>query len=357
MGLLAGELDDEVVDGRHPRGASDEHDVVDVLGGEAGVRDGLLEGPLAGIDEVGGELLELRPRELQVEVLRALVGGRDEGEVDRRLLDGRQLDLGLLGRLLQALQGHLVVREVDALGVLEGLDEPVDDALVPVVTAEMGVARGRLHLEDAFSDLEDRDVEGAAAEVEHEHGLVGLLLVEAVGERGRRRLVDDAEHLEPGDLAGLLGGGALGIVEVGRHGDDGLVDGVAEERLGVALQLLQDPRRDLLGLVGLAVDVDRPARAHLALDRADGPVRVRDRLALGDFADKDFAGLGKSHDGRSRAPAFCVRDDCGLARLQERDNRVGRSEVDSDGLGHCLKASTSRDALVGTRMSSVQDTV
>ena len=224
---------------------------------QAGVLDRLLERAPARLDEVRGELLELGPRELQVEVLRALGGGGDEGQVDRRLLDGRELDLGLLGRFLQALQGHLVVRQVDALGVLERLDEPVDDPLVPVVAAEVGVAGGRLHLEDALADLEDRDVEGAAAEVEDEDRLVGAFLVEAVGEGGCRRLVDDAQHLEAGDLAGLLGGGALGVVEVGGDGDDGLVDGVAEEGLGVALQLLQDAGRDLLGRVGLAVDVDR----------------------------------------------------------------------------------------------------
>ena len=74
-----------------------------------------------------------------------------------------------------------------------------------------------LHLEHAVADLEDRHVEGAAAEVEHEDRLVGrALLVEPVGEGGRGGLVDDAQHLEAGDLAGLLGGGALGVVEVGR---------------------------------------------------------------------------------------------------------------------------------------------
>jgi hypothetical protein len=35
------------------------------------------------------------------------------------------------------------------------------------------------------------------------------LLVQAVGERGRGRLVDDALDLEAGDLAGVLGGLAL----------------------------------------------------------------------------------------------------------------------------------------------------
>jgi hypothetical protein len=131
--------------------------------------------------------------------------------------------------------------------------------LVPVVATELGVARGGLDLEDAVADLEHRDVEGAAAEVEDQDGLVGVLLVQAVGQGGGGRLVDDAQHLEPGDGAGLLGGGALGVVEVGRHGDDRLVHGVAEERLGVPLQLAQDAGRDLLGVYVLAVDVDGPA--------------------------------------------------------------------------------------------------
>ena len=110
-------------------------------------------------------------------------------------------------------------------------------ALIPVVTAEVRVAMGGLHLEHAVADLEDRHVERAATEVEHEDGLVRRALVEPVRERRRGRLVDDAQHLEAGDLAGLLRGGALGVVEVRRDGDDRLGDGVAEVRLRVALQL------------------------------------------------------------------------------------------------------------------------
>jgi hypothetical protein len=53
--------------------------------------------------------------------------------------------------------------------------------------------------------------------------MVSVLLVEAVGERRRGRLVDDAQHLEAGDLAGILGGLALGVVEIGRHRDHRLV--------------------------------------------------------------------------------------------------------------------------------------
>src|SRR5436305_7354703 len=98
----------------------------------------------------------------------SLVGGRDEWQVDGGLLHGRELDLGLLGGLLEALEGHLVGAQVDAVVVLEAGDEPVDDALVPVVTTEVGVAAGGLDLEDSLADLEHRHVERAAAEVEDE---------------------------------------------------------------------------------------------------------------------------------------------------------------------------------------------
>ena len=122
---------------------------------------------------------------------------------------------------LQALQRHPVLAEIDALALLELGDDPVDDPLVEVVAAEVRVAVGRLHLDDALADFEDRDVERAAAEVVDGDRLV-LLLVEAVGQRRRGRLVDDAHHLEAGDLAGVLGRLPLRVVEVGRHGDDRL---------------------------------------------------------------------------------------------------------------------------------------
>ena len=87
------------------------------------------------------------------------------GRLIARLLGGRELALGALGRLLQALQGHAVLAQVDAGLALEALDQPVHDPLVEVLAAEVGVAGRGAHFEEPLRELEDRDVEGAAAEV------------------------------------------------------------------------------------------------------------------------------------------------------------------------------------------------
>src|SRR5207244_264176 len=202
----------------------------------------------------------------------------------------------------EALERHLVLREVDPLLALELGDHPVDDRLVEVVAAEVVVPVRRLDLEDALAELEHRDVERPAAEVEDENRLVLALLVEPVRERGRGRLVDDPEDVEAGDLAGVLGRLALGVVEVGGHGDHRVVDRLAEIGLGVRLQLLEDHRADLRRRVVLAGGLDAGVSVrtfhdfvrddlhllrdlaelalHEALDRDDRVLRLRHLLPL-----------------------------------------------------------------------------
>ena len=163
----------------------------------------------------------------------------DEGKIDGGLHDLGELDLGLLCRFLQALERHPVLGEIHTVSVLELLGQPVDDPLVPVIPTQVGVARRGLDLEHALADLQQRDVERPTAQVEDEDGLV-VLLIQAVGERGCRRLVDDPKHFEPRDLPGLLGGLALRIVEVRRNRDDRLGHLVAQIGFRIPLQLAQD---------------------------------------------------------------------------------------------------------------------
>ena len=201
----------------------------------------------------------------------------------------------------------------------------------------MRVAVGRLHFENAVADFEDRDVERPAAEVEYENRLVALF-IEAVGERRGRGLVDDAQHVEAGNLAGVLRRLTLRVVEVRGDRDHGFRDPFAQIRRRVVDEFLQDHRADLFRRVILAVDLDRIIRPHVPLDRADRAVRVGDGLPLGELTDETLARLRKCDHRRRRSIAFRVRDHGGRAALHNGDDRIGRPEVDSDHFCHKLTA-------------------
>src|SRR5665213_3614885 len=281
------------------------------------------------LDQIVDQRFELGARQLDVEMLRAGLVGRDERQIDLGLHRGAELDLRLLRRLFQALEGQPVAAQIDALLFFELVGEIIDDALVEILAAQEGVAVGGLDLEDAVADLEHGHVEGAAAEVIDRDDAV-LLLLEPIGERGRGRLVDDAQHVEAGDPAGILGRLALAVVEIGWNGDDGLGDRLAEIGLGGFLHLLQDEGADLGGSVFLAAAFDPGvavvarhdlegdelhllldhrvdhAPADQALDAVKGVLGVGDRLALGGLAAEALAGLGEGDLGRRRARALAV---------------------------------------------------
>ena len=52
--------------------------------------------------------------------------------------------------------------------------------------------------------------------------------------------VDDPENVEPGNETSVFGGLKLRVVEVSGGCDDGLLDGLADERLGRLAHLRQD---------------------------------------------------------------------------------------------------------------------
>ena len=254
--LLAEEALHDLLHLGHARHAADQHHFVDLLGSMPASFNAALHGPDRALDRGRRPALSSLAR---VSLMSRCLGPFWSAVMKGRLMLGfhgrGELDFRLLGGLLQTLQRQAVVAQVDALLFLELVGEVIDDPFVEILAAQECVAIGRFDLEDAVADFEDRDVEGAAAEIV-DGDLAGLFLVEAVGERRRRRLVDDAQDLEAGDLAGVLGRLALGIVEIGRNGDDGLRDLFAEITLGGLLHLLQDEGGDLRGRVFLAVGLD-----------------------------------------------------------------------------------------------------
>merc|ERR1719515_484007 len=197
--------------------------------------------------------MQERKRSMQSSSKRARDGGEEvhafvEGvDLHRGLGRGGERALGALAGGPQAAQGALVAGvEQVLLGLaLELRAEVVEEAVVEVLPAEVGVAGGGLDLEDALLDGQQGDVEGPAPEVEDDDVALARhvgLLVEAVRDGRRRGLVDDPHHVQPGDGAGVLGGLALRVVEVRGHGDHGVLDGLAQVGLGDLLHLHKDHR-------------------------------------------------------------------------------------------------------------------
>ncbi len=243
--------------------------------------------------------------------------------------------------------------EIDLVLLEELLEDVVDHPVVEVHAAQEGVTAGGEHLEDVAGELEHGHVEGAAAQIVHEDLLIQAA-VEAVGERGGGGLVDDALDVEAGQAARLLHRVALVVVVVGRDGDDGFLDGPAEELLGDGLHLPEDEAGHVRQGVRLAAQHHRrvPLRAlddvvvevalellhHLGVVLApDEPLgavervlRVGDHLVLGDAADQEISLARERDHGRQDQVAAVGGDDLRDAVAHRRDQRVGRAQVNPD---------------------------
>ena len=152
-----------------------------------------------------------------------------------------------------------------------------------------------------------------------------------------------------------LGGVAVGVIEIGGDGDDGLGDFLTDFRLGIGLELAEDHACDFLGGVGFAFASDfyfdvgvaigggddlvghalvgigelRELAADEALGREDGVFRVGDGLAFCGLADETFAVLGECDHGRSGAGTPGVFKNSGLAAVHDGHAGVCGAEVDS----------------------------
>ena len=124
---------------------------------------------------------------------------------------------------------------------LELRDQPVHNALVKIVAAQVRIAVGRFHLDHAFADFKNRNIERTAAEVIDRNRLV-LLLIETVSQRSRRRLIHYSLHIKSGNPAGIFRRLPLRVVEVCRNRNHGLVHRTAQIILRSFLQLLQNHR-------------------------------------------------------------------------------------------------------------------
>lgn len=184
---------------------------------------------------------------------------------------------------------------------LELIDEVVDQTVVEILTTQVSVTGSRLDLEDTLLNGQERNIEGTTTEIEDEDVALTLdLLIETVGNGSGGRLVDDSENVEASNETGILGSLTLRVVEVGRDGDDSVVDGLTEVRLGGLTHLGEDHGGDLLGGEGLllALELNLDDRLATLVDDLEGEVlHIGLDLRVGELATDQTLGIEDSVRG------------------------------------------------------------
>jgi len=157
---------------------------------------------------------------------------RDIGQVDFGFHYAGEFNLSFFGRLAQALQGLAVLAQINALFLLELTGNPLDNCLIPVVAAQVGVPIGGAYLDHAISHIQDANVKSAASQVKDEDGLI-LLLIKPIRQGSRGRFIDYPQHFQSGNSPGVFGCLALTVIEVCRNCNHRLGNRFAQISFGI----------------------------------------------------------------------------------------------------------------------------
>ena len=331
---------EELLDGRadagHARRATDEHHAADVGNAGGSVAQNGLDRVDRLPDEVAGHCVEFLAREIKLDLVAVVERKADAGRLVLRegLLRGarERHQTALFGGgedVAGERVGRLAVNREAGLGIAaaEALRDVTEDAVVEVVAAQRRIAARGENFEDSARELEKRDVERAAAEIVDHVGTLGTI-VEAVGERSRRRLVEKAQNREVRKTGGVLRRLALRIVEVGGNRDHGARQIAAETVLGALCKRAEDfgthldGRLDACGrgdadhrrivdeVVRQIVDVGQILHraADEALGGGNGVLGIAAGVAQCDRADRHCAVGGVVNDGGQDGSAPFIED-------------------------------------------------
>jgi hypothetical protein len=322
---------------RHTRRTADHHDFLYLLCLEAGIFKCAARGGKRSIDQWIDQLYQRGACQ------RALPG---------RAIRSHNLYRDTL-RIRQCLLGGTRIAQQAALQFVVGvfdhpcfLPHPVGDGMVHVVTAQCRISGRGQHLEHATIQAQNRDIEGATAQVVNcKHALRGP--VQTVGHGGGGRFIEQSQHIKAGETRSILGGLALGIVKVGRDCDDRASQYVAECRLCPVLEGFENFGRDFdrTALARYCFDTRHGGRArtefirqqvaetlyvlntasHEALHRSDGIQRIV-RAISSAVAYLRVGILPIVHNRRQQMSAPLVRQCVGNPAAHRGHERVGGAE-------------------------------
>ena len=254
-----------------------------------------------------------------------------ERKIDFVFLSRRKRDLGFFGLFFDTLNGVGLLGEIDAGVIFELCNDPVHDAVIPVITAEVRVTIRGADFKDPIANFQRRDIKCATTEVINGDFFV-FHFIKTVGQRGGSRFIDNSLNVKPRDLACIFCGITLRIVKISGHRNDGFRDFLTQLGFGVRFKLGENHCRDFLRRESLRFTVNLDLNvcvtigcfdefvrhavffcadfvkfaAHEALNRKNRVGRVCDGLTFSGLTHKTLARFCEGHNGWSCACALGV---------------------------------------------------
>jgi len=124
--------------------------------------------------------------------------------------------------------------------LLEHFQKVLSELLIEILTTEMRISRSSDDFKHAVSDGHKGNIKRTTSEIKDDHVLFRASLIKTVCDSGSSWLVNDSQNFKPGDLTGILCRGSLGIIEVSRHSDDGMLYFFANVRFSGLLHFNQN---------------------------------------------------------------------------------------------------------------------
>jgi len=222
--------------------------------------------------------------------------------------------------------------------------------MVEIVATQRGITAGGHHLEHPLGQLENGNVKGSTTQVVDCIDPLGCV-IQAIGNGCRRRLVEQAQHIETRQAGGIFRRLTLGVIEIGRDRNDRSHQIATQPRFSACFQGFQNLggsfhraldagmcfQFDHAGCFDKVIrhrfDVGNVLRAtpHETLHRNDRVLGVDRLVLLGVIADLGAAINMVTDDGRQQgAPLIVVQANCNTT-AHGGDQRVGSTQVDADG--------------------------
>ena len=128
----------------------------------------------------------------------------------------------------------------------------------------------------------------------------------------------------------------MAVIEICRDRNNCLRYFFTQVTFSSLLHFSQHHGADILRCILLSVNVNLVRGTHFTFNGNNGPVGIRNGLALCYLADKSFSVFGESYNRRSCTAAFRVCDDDRLSAFHNGDAAVGCTQVNTDNLAHNL---------------------